>query len=124
MNKYVKLIGFGFLIWLIPFLVSFVVFPLRDSTRALFESIMSVMLVLAVLIFSSLYFKKVEKESIKEGVIAGALWFVISLIIDLMLFLPESPMQMTLAEYMMDIGLTYFIILMIPISFGVFLHKK
>jgi flagellar biosynthesis protein FlhB len=124
MNKYVKLVGFGFLIWLIPFLVSFVIFPLRNTHRPLFESIMPVVLVLAVMIISVLYFKKIEKESLKEGVIAGVLWFVLSLVIDLMLFLPASPMQMSFSDYMVDIGLTYLIILMIPIGIGALVRKK
>ncbi|MBE3121809.1 MAG: hypothetical protein IMZ53_15950 [Thermoplasmata archaeon] len=124
MNKYVKLVGFGFLIWLIPFLVSFVIFPLRDANRPLFESIMPIILVLTVMIISVLYFKKIEKESLKEGVIAGVLWFVLSLVIDLMLFLPASPMQMSFSDYMMDIGLTYLIILMIPIGIGALVSKK
>jgi len=124
MNKYVKLVGFGFLIWLIPFLVSFVIFPLRNANRPLFESIMPVFLALTAMIISVLYFKKVEKESLKEGLIAGVLWFVLSLVIDLMLFLPASPMQMRFSDYMMDIGLTYLIILMIPIGIGALVRKK
>jgi hypothetical protein len=124
MNKYVKLVGFGFLIWLIPFLVSFVIFPLRDANRPLFESIMPIILVLTVMIISVLYFKKIEKKSLKEGLIAGVLWFVLSLVIDLMLFLPASPMQMSFSDYMMDIGLTYLIILMIPIGISALVSKK
>jgi hypothetical protein len=124
MNKYVKLVGFGFLIWLIPFLVSFVIFPLRNANRPLFESIMPVFLALTAMIISVLYFKKVEKESLKEGLIAGVLWFVLSLVIDLMLFLPASPMQMSFSDYMMDIGLTYLIILIIPIGIGALIRKK
>jgi len=124
MNKYVKLVGFGFLIWLIPFLVSFVIFPLRNANRPFFESIMPVFLALTAMIISVLYFKKVEKESLKEGLIAGVLWFVLSLVIDLMLFLPASPMQMSFSDYMMDIGLTYLIILIIPIGIGALISKK
>ena len=124
MNKYVKLVGFGFLIWLIPFMVSFVIFPLRNMNRPLFESVMPVVLVLTVMIVSVLYFKKIEKESLKEGLVAGVLWFVLSLVIDLMLFLPASPMQMSFSDYMIDIGLTYLIILMIPIGIGALVNKK
>jgi len=124
MNKHVKLVGFGFLIWLIPFLVSFVIFPLRNANRPLFESIMPIILVLTVMIISVLYFKKIEKESLKEGLIAGVLWFVLSLAIDTMLFLPSSPMQMSFIDYMMDIGLTYLIILIIPIGIGALISKK
>lgn len=37
-----RAIFYGFLIWLIPFIVAFVIFPLRESARPLFESIMPV----------------------------------------------------------------------------------
>jgi hypothetical protein len=124
MNKYVKLAGFGFLIWLMPFLVSFVIFSLKSSNRPLFESIMPVVLVLAVMTSSFLYFKKIEKDLLKEGILAGVLWFVLSLVIDLLLFLPASPMQMSFVDYMMDIGLTYLIIIIIPIGIGGFINKK
>ena len=125
MKKYVKwIIGFGILIWLIPFLVSFVVFPLKDSNRPLFESIMPVVLTITVVIFSILFFKRVDREFMKEGFIIGIVWFTISIIIDLFMFIPESSMHMSLVDYIMDIGLTYLIILVIPVGFGYMLEKK
>ena len=124
MNKYVKLIGFGFFIWLVPFLVSFVIFPLRSSNRPLFESIMPVILVLAVMIFSVLYFKKIEQRALKKGILVGIVWFIISIALDLLLFLPPSPMHMSFVDYMMDIGLTYLIILLIPIGMSALGDKK
>lgn len=124
MNRYVKLFGYGFLIWLIPFLVSFVIFPLRSSNRLLFESIMPVSLVFAVMICSVLYFKKGENQSVYDGIIAGVIWFFISIFIDLLLFLPSSPMQMSFIDYMTDIGLTYLIIFIIPFGVGILMYKK
>ena len=125
MKKYVKwIIGFGILIWLIPFLVSFVVFPLKDSNRPLFESIMPVVLTITVVTFSILFFKRVDKEFMKEGFIVGIVWFTISIVIDLFMFIPESSMHMSLVDYIMDIGLTYLIILVIPVGFGYMLEKK
>jgi len=125
MKKYVKwIIGFGILIWLIPFLISFVVFPLKDSNRPLFESIMPVVLTITVVTFSILFFKRVDKEFMKEGFIVGIVWFTISIVIDLFMFIPESSMHMPLVDYIMDIGLTYLIILVIPVGFGYMLEKK
>ena len=125
MRKYVKwIIGFGILIWLIPFLVSFVVFPLENSNRPLFESIMPVVLTITVATFSILFFKRVDKEFMKEGFIVGIVWFTISIVIDLFMFIPESNMHMSLVDYIMDIGLTYLIILVIPVGFGYILEKK
>ena len=125
MKKYVKwIIGFGILIWLIPFLISFVVFPLKDSNRPLFESIMPVVLTITVVTFSILFFKRVDKEFMKEGFIVGIVWFTISIVIDLFMFIPESSMHMPLVDYIMDIGLTYLIILVIPVGFGYMLEKR
>jgi uncharacterized membrane protein YpjA len=124
MNKYLKIVGYGILIWLIPFLISFIIFPLREENRALFESIMPVTLTIIVLIVNILYFKKLKSTSIQEGIQLGIIWFIINIIIDLVLFLPDSPMQMTLTNYFMDIGLTYIIIIVIPICISYLLSIK
>jgi len=84
---------------------------------------MPVVVTFCVVLFAFLYFKKREKNSIKEGFVVGIVWFLISIIIDLAMFLPESAWHMTIADYFMDVGLTYLIILMIPIGFGSLLNK-
>jgi hypothetical protein len=124
MNRYIKIGGFGILVWLIPFLFSFLIFSLRDDNRVLFESIMPVVLTIIVLIFSIIYFIKIEKEFISQGIIIGVVWIIISIIIDLIMFLPDSEWQMTISDYMMDIGITYLIILFIPIGIGYILEKR
>lgn len=123
MKNYIKIGLSGFLIWLIPFAISFIIFPLRETNRPLFESIMPVVLTAVVIAFSVVLIKKDENKPIKEGILAGVSWFLISLFIDLLLFLPESPMQMTLGDYMMDVGLTYILIVIIPIGIGYSLSK-
>ena len=125
MNKYLKICLFGFLIWLIPFIVSFLIFGLHEDHRSLFESTMAVAVTLSVVLFSVLYFKTVDKDYIKEGVIIGMIWLIINLILDLIIMvLLESPMQMSIGDYMMDIGLTYVIIPVITIGFGMILEKR
>ncbi|OGD54298.1 hypothetical protein A3K80_08115 [Candidatus Bathyarchaeota archaeon RBG_13_38_9] len=118
-----KILLFGVLIWLIPFVVSFFIFPLRSSSRPLFESIMPVILTLAVAFFTVRYLSKISRDFVKEGILIGIVWLVTSLVIDLILFIPESPMQMTLSDYMVDIAITYLIILIIPVCSG-YLMKK
>lgn len=125
MNKYIKIGFFGFLVWLIPFLVSFLIFGFHEEYRPLFESIIAVTVTLVVVIFSLLYFKTVNKDYIKEGVIIGIIWIILCLIIDLIIMvLLESPMQISMGGYMMDIGLTYLIIPIITIGFGLILEKR
>ena len=106
-----------------PFMVAFLIFPLRTSNRPLFESIMPAVVTLCVVIFANLYFRKLGKKFLKEGVLLGILWLVISLVIDLLLFM-KGPMAMPLVDYMADIGLTYLIIPTVTIGFGFMMRKK
>lgn len=123
MKSLKKALLFGFFIWLIPFLVSVLIFPLRTSSRPLFESIMPVVITICVVFFLILYFRKVEDGFLQEGVILGVRWLGISLLIDLLLFM-WGPMKMALADYMMDIGLTYLIIPTITIGAGYIMSKS
>lgn len=102
---------YGLLVWAIPFVVAIFIFPFRESNRPLFESIMPVSVVLATVLFSVLYSKKVGISSPKEGLYLGLAWMLISLVIDALMF-SRGPMKMTLRGYVDDIGITY---LMIPI---------
>lgn len=118
------MIIFGFLVWLIPFLASLIIFPIRTSMRPLFESIMPLVITVIVIILVYQYLKQVDINLIKEGITIGFVWFVISIAIDLFLFLPPSPMQMSFADYMMDIGLTYVLIPVITTGMGFMAHNK
>jgi hypothetical protein len=112
MNKYFKIVIFGFVVWLVPFLVSFFIYPLKTAGNPLFESVMPLVITIITVSLACLYLIKLETDLIREGVIIGFSWFLINLAIDLVLFLPPSPMQMNLMNYMEDIGITY---LMIPV---------
>ncbi|OPX60746.1 MAG: hypothetical protein A4E25_00155 [Methanobacterium sp. PtaB.Bin024] len=124
MNKYLKMILFGFLVWLVPFMVSFFIYPLKTAGNPLFESIMPLTLTIIVVALAYLYLKNIETGFIKEGVMIGVVWFVINIAIDLVMFLPPIPMQMTLTNYMMDVGITYLMIPVITIGMGYLLDSK
>ncbi|MFC1678295.1 hypothetical protein ACFLZ9_00995 [Patescibacteria group bacterium] len=124
MQSIKKALLFGFLIWLIPFVVSFPIFSLRETNRALFESIMPVTLSIVVVIFVCQYFKRLEKNYLKESIILSILWYFMPLLIDLAMFFPNSPMHMSFLEYMSDIGLTYVIIPIIIINSGYLMDRK
>ncbi len=102
----------GVLVWFVPFLVAFLIFPLRESSRPLFESIMPVALAAIVVVLAGWYFGRDTQASLREGLLLGVLWLGISVVIDAPLMLLGGPMQMTIGEYLDDIGITY---LMIPV---------
>lgn len=122
--KSVKLaLLYGFLVWAVPFAMAFLAFPLRESNRPLFESIMPVVVVISVTYFTVCYLKKVSENYLSEGVKLGIIWIAISIIIDLLMF-SKGPMKMSFSYYLADIGLTYLIIPTITIGAGYLLEKK
>jgi len=118
MNKYLKIVFFGFLVWLIPFVVSFFIYPLKTAGNPLFESIMPLTITIITVVLAFFYLRNVGTDLIKEGVVIGVVWFLVNIIIDLALFLPPSPMQMSLTNYLADIGVTYLMIPVITIGMG------
>jgi hypothetical protein len=123
MKSIKKTLLYGFLIWLIPFIIAFLIFPIRESNRALFESIMPIAITICVVFFAAVYFKKLEDNFLKEGVLIGIVWLVMSFGIDLIMFM-QGPMKMSFINYAMDIGLTYLIIPTITVGFGYLLNKN
>jgi uncharacterized membrane protein YpjA len=85
---------------------------------------MPIAITIIVITLAYLYLKNIKIDFIREGVIIGVAWFIINIVIDLVLFLPSSPMQMTLTNYMMDIGITYLMIPVMTIGMGYMAENK
>ncbi len=107
-----KAIFFGFLVWLVPFAVAFAILPIHETSRPLFESIMPVAIAIIVVPLGVVYLRRVRRRYLREGLRLGLLWFVMCVAIDAPLMLLGRPMQMTVPEYLADVGVTY---LMIPV---------
>jgi uncharacterized membrane protein YpjA len=110
---------YGFLIWLVPLIVSFVIFGWHESERPLFESIMAVAVTATTAVLGIFYLRSVTRDFLREGIAIGVTWYVIAVVIDLLMFMwgPED-MRMTFADYMKDIGITYLIIPVVTIALG------
>ena len=123
MKSIKKTLFYGFLIWLIPFATAFLIFPIHESNRALFESIMPVVVTICVVFFANVYLRKSHENFLREGMLIGIIWLVMSFAIDLAMFM-QGPMKMSFLDYVMDIGLTYLIMPIITIGFGYLLKKR
>jgi hypothetical protein len=84
---------------------------------------MAVAVTVAVVVLSVLYFGKMESGYLKEAVKIGILWFLISIVIDLLMFM-WGPMKMSFLNYMYDIGFTYLIYPTVTVGFGYLLQRK
>lgn len=118
-----KALLFGLAVWVIPFVVAILIFPLRANERPLFESIMPVVVTVSVVLFANFYFKQVEVDFIREGILLGVIWLLISIAIDMLMF-SSGPMKMSFIDYMKDIGLTYLIMPTITIGFAYQIQRR
>jgi len=120
-HKQAILYGVG--IWVFVFVVAMFAFPLRSNERPLFESIMPVALVLATTVMTVKYFKTVKQRFVYIGLCLGLIWLAVNLGIDALMF-SWGPMQMSLIDYLKDIGVTYLLIPVIPVGCGYILKQR
>ena len=116
---------FGFLSWLIPFVVSFLFFKPGGELAVPYATFKSTIMVVGVISGCYLlfrYFKYVEQDFIRNGVIVGLSWFAINIILDALFLIPI--MKTTFADYFMSIGLSYISIPIISIAMGYLLERK
>lgn len=112
MKDFLKLnLLYGFLIWLIPFALSFVLFPLRQSDRIFFESILAVSLVAVTVWFAI----SARAKGILKSWQTGILWVLISILLD-QAFFTWGPQKMIFVEYWKNIGFGYLVIPMITLA--------
>ncbi|MCW8965536.1 MAG: hypothetical protein OQK82_02445 [Candidatus Pacearchaeota archaeon] len=89
MNKKIRLILYGFLIWFIPALVAILVWDMETNLPIMgmtwFNSTMAVVWSLNFALVAFFYFKAINKNYIKEGLIAGISWYIICVLLDLII---------------------------------------
>lgn len=100
-----RVAGYGVALWALPFSVSFVLFGIRESNRALFESLITVVVVALAVAAALYYFRDSRVADLRAGLTLGIAWAAISVVIDLPIFL--AVFHMSLPDYAADIALTY-----------------
>ena len=104
-----RALALGFIMWLVPFVVSFMLYS-RDGkmlvSQAFFDSVMIFTGSLVGAVCVVRYFRRVRSDFAKEGLIVGAIWLVENWALDIAILLPMS--KMALGDYFMNIGLGYF----------------
>jgi hypothetical protein len=122
MNRYLKIGLFGFLIWMIPFAVSVLIFPLRAGQRPLFESIMPVVIAIWTVFFSIICFSKGYGRFLNDGILIGLVWLAMSMALDVIVF-SAGQFMMPLKDYVADIAITYLMIPAITSGFGYLMER-
>ncbi len=119
MKKALKIGYFGFLTWLVPFVISLLFFtkegqPIMDIF--LIKSIMIVLFSAFGAFLLIIYFRKIDLNFLREGAFIGLSWFVINCILDILVLLPFTGMSIT--TWFAQIGMRYLMIPVMSISMG------
>jgi uncharacterized membrane protein YpjA len=119
MNKYLKISLFGFLIWLIPFVVGFLFYSPEGEIRIdplVFKAIMTVVATITEVVLLVSYFRKIDKNYLPESIMVGLIWFALNIVLDLLILIPMS--KMAIGTYFTQIGMQYLTIPTISIAIG------
>lgn len=95
----------GFVSWLIPFLISFLLFPIKKSNAPLYDTLMTLVILLTAGALFQLYFRA-RPIAVPEALLLGFLCLAINLLMDYPMFF-HGPMKMHASVYFSEIGLTY-----------------
>ena len=124
-KKYLRAVLYGFLAWLIPFLSSLFFYTREGKLTIdifLFKSIMIVVGSVSAAYLLISYFKKIETDFLKEGIVLGVMWFGLNIGLDLLVLLPMS--GMAIPEYFAQIGLRYLAMPAMSIAVGTALANR
>jgi hypothetical protein len=113
---------YGFLLWILPFLTSVLMFPLKKTDPAFFQSSLGVISMTLAVLFTVHYFRKTQ-GSLKEGIFLGLIFAVISWFFDFLFFI-WGPIKMPLITYVKEIGIGYLLYIVIPVGFGYLLGRN
>lgn len=114
-----RLIGFGILTWLLPFLLSLLFYspegvPLSDvflikTILLVFSTALGVALILV-------YFGNIHAHFVREGILLGIVWLLINWVLDILILLPLAGMDV--GTYMAQVGARYLNIPIIAVGIG------
>ncbi|HEY0196344.1 MAG TPA: hypothetical protein VGC02_02105 [Methanobacterium sp.] len=117
LNKILKIIIFGFVVWIIPTIATFLVSYLNELY--IFDIVAAVAIAAPVIVFAYLYFVEINTYFIMEGVTIAVAWLAISIVLDIVLiFIGIS--QTNLIEYAITVVPLYIIIPAITIGLGLY----
>ena len=119
MNKTFKIILFGFLTWLVPFVVAFFFYDRNGQPTMDIMFIKSILMVVSATFGAYLlivYFKKIKENFLKEGIAVGLYWLVINWLFDIVVLLPMA--KMSFGVWFTQIGLRYLVIPIFSITIG------
>jgi len=115
-------IGYGFIVWVVPYVSAIPLLGLMQSDLIFFKTLMILVGGLTGAVCITLYFMKVDRDYLQEGIWLGVVWLVLNWLLDFVALLPLS--KMPYLQYFKEIGLRYLVMPAMSIPVGYVLSKK
>lgn len=123
MHALPKALLYAFMGWLIPYITSSAIYPLREQGHPLFDTVMPLSMVLCGVFFSLLYLGSTEEAFAREGVIFGVLCFAVSFSINLAIAL-LGPAPLSFFGFLTETGMTFLTYPIVIVGMGLLLERK
>ena len=114
-----KIILFGFIGWIIPYISAFFMYSQEGEVLVdifLFKTIMILIGNTLGVYLMVMYFKKTKEDILKKSIYLGVIWVIMFWLLDFVALLPLS--DMTFGAYFMEIGLRYLLVPVISLGIG------
>ena len=119
-REIVRIIGYGFLTWLIPFIIAIPFYSPDGKILVdpfLFKSIMVVTGAVVGAFLIIRLFKPLTRRYLNQGIRIGIVWLCINWMMDLLILIPMSGLD--IPSYFNQIGLRYLLIPIMTIMAGI-----
>jgi hypothetical protein len=117
-----KRIGFGVVLWAVPYVTAIPLLPLMQSDLIFFKTIMIVEGALLGGLLTAIYFLKVQTSYLREGILLAAIWVTLGWLLDFVALLPFT--HQTVPRYFMEIGLRYLAIAAPTVTVGYVMQRQ
>lgn len=116
MTAFLRRLGYGLIVWAIPYATSLTMLPLIQRDPVFFGTIMIVEGSITGTVLAIAYFQHADRRDAREGFILGAVWMLENWLLDFVGVVPFT--QTTMARYFMEIGLRYVPMIAIATAIG------
>jgi uncharacterized membrane protein len=106
-----KRLGFGAVLWVIPYLAAVPLLGLQKTAPFVFKSLEATIGALTAALLIAIYFRAVERGFLREAVLLATTLVVLNWLLDIMALLPLT--HQTIPQYFAEIGIEY-------LAFGAF----
>jgi uncharacterized membrane protein YpjA len=117
-----KKIGYGLILWVIPYVTAIPLLGLMKSDLILFKTIMIVEGALVGAALTVLYFLTVNGDFMMEGITVATIWIAVNWLMDFVALLPFTDLSVT--RYFLEIGLRYLAIVAPTAAVGYVLERR